>query len=224
MGSARTATCSPMPLPSCACWSKASVSRSCAGSRRRARQRRIADAALWSRAPCRAVPGPPAGRSGRIAPGFRADLVVLDPDHPSLFGRRWRPRARFAPVRAGHAPVRDVMVGGNWSAAWRPPCGGGYHRTRLPTRDGAPSGLAAEALPCRGRRVARARRWRAAGSERAPAASTRCGSWVVGCTLGSPSQQHRQALQSSPVSRASTAARAASACAIGRPKFSAKPW
>ena len=52
--------------------------------------------------------------AGRIAPGFRADLVVLDPDHPSLFGRggdRVLDSHLFAPGCA----VRDVMVGGNWS-------------------------------------------------------------------------------------------------------------
>ena len=52
--------------------------------------------------------------AGRIAPGFRADLVVLDPDHPSLFGRggdRVLDLHLFAPGCA----VRDVMVGGNWS-------------------------------------------------------------------------------------------------------------
>ena len=51
---------------------------------------------------------------GRIAPGFRADLVVLDPDHPSLFARggdRVLDSYLFAPGCA----VRDVMVGGNWS-------------------------------------------------------------------------------------------------------------
>ena len=44
-----------------------------------------------------AAPGPPAGRCGRLAPGFRADLVVLDPDHPSLFGRSGDLAAGFAP-------------------------------------------------------------------------------------------------------------------------------
>ena len=55
-----------------------------------------------------------AGRPvGRIAPGFRADLVVLDADHPSLVGRRGDlllDSHLFAPGSA----VRDVMVGGEW--------------------------------------------------------------------------------------------------------------
>lgn len=55
-----------------------------------------------------------AGRPvGRIAPGFRADLVVLDGDHPSLAGRRGDlllDSHLFAPGSS----VRDVMVGGNW--------------------------------------------------------------------------------------------------------------
>jgi formimidoylglutamate deiminase len=51
---------------------------------------------------------------GALAPGKRADIVVLDPDHPALLGRRddtlldsW--------IFSGNAnPVRDVMVGGQW--------------------------------------------------------------------------------------------------------------
>ena len=51
---------------------------------------------------------------GAIAPGRRADIVVLDPHHPALYGRggdvlldAW--------VFASHGnPVRDVMVGGRW--------------------------------------------------------------------------------------------------------------
>jgi formimidoylglutamate deiminase len=56
-----------------------------------------------------------AGRPvGRLAPGFRADLVVLDPRHPSLYGRKGDlllDSHLFAPGSA----VRDVMVGGAWS-------------------------------------------------------------------------------------------------------------
>ena len=50
---------------------------------------------------------------GQVAPGFRADLVVLDPEHPSLYGRHGDlllDSHLFAPGSA----VRDVMVGGSW--------------------------------------------------------------------------------------------------------------
>ena len=55
-----------------------------------------------------------AGRPvGRLAPGFRADFIVLDRDHPSLYGRDGDlvlDSLLFAPGNA----VRDVMVGGLW--------------------------------------------------------------------------------------------------------------
>ncbi|OJW27714.1 MAG: formimidoylglutamate deiminase [Rhodospirillales bacterium 69-11] len=52
--------------------------------------------------------------AGRIAPGRFADLVVLDPDHPTLVGRP--PAALLdAWLTAGNpTPVRHVMVGGRW--------------------------------------------------------------------------------------------------------------
>ncbi|MBN8907292.1 MAG: amidohydrolase family protein, partial [Rhodospirillales bacterium] len=52
--------------------------------------------------------------AGRIAPGCVADLVVLDPDHPTLVGRP--PAALLdAWLTAGNpTPVRDVMVDGRW--------------------------------------------------------------------------------------------------------------
>lgn len=47
--------------------------------------------------------------------GQRADLVVLDPDHPSWAGKA-REHRLDALVFCGHAnPIRDVMVGGQWS-------------------------------------------------------------------------------------------------------------
>ena len=52
-------------------------------------------------------------RAGSLAPGFRADLVVLDPDHPSLVGRGGE-LALDSMVFAPGTPVRDVMVGGAW--------------------------------------------------------------------------------------------------------------
>ena len=51
---------------------------------------------------------------GAIATGLLADLVVLDPDHPSLVGRRGD-ALLDAWVFAGNAtPVRHVMVAGRW--------------------------------------------------------------------------------------------------------------
>ena len=62
-----------------------------------------------------------AGRPvGRIAPGFRADLVVLDPSHPSLHGRRGDLLLDSHLFGPGSA-VRDVMVGGQWALR------GGHH-------------------------------------------------------------------------------------------------
>jgi formimidoylglutamate deiminase len=55
-----------------------------------------------------------AGRPvGRIAPGFRADLVVLDRDHPSLY-RREGDLVLDSHLFAPGSAVRDVMVGGSW--------------------------------------------------------------------------------------------------------------
>lgn len=70
-------------------------------------------AALWRAA---AAGGAQAlGRKiGRIAAGCRADLLVLDRDHPILAGRAGDTLID-ALVFAGNAnPVRDVMVGGHW--------------------------------------------------------------------------------------------------------------
>jgi formimidoylglutamate deiminase len=51
---------------------------------------------------------------GTIAPGARADLVVLDGEHPQLYGRSGD-TLLDALVFAGNAnPVTDVMVGGRW--------------------------------------------------------------------------------------------------------------
>ena len=56
-----------------------------------------------------------AGRAlGKLAPGARADLVVLDGNHPCLAGRR-DDRIADAWIFAGNRNVvKDVMVGGNW--------------------------------------------------------------------------------------------------------------
>jgi formimidoylglutamate deiminase len=70
-------------------------------------------AALWSRA----LEGGAAAcgrRIGALAPGNRADLVVLDADHPLLHGRHGD-RLVDALVFAGNASlVRHVLVGGRW--------------------------------------------------------------------------------------------------------------
>ena len=51
---------------------------------------------------------------GRLAAGSRADLLVLDPQAPTLAGRAGD-RLIDAAVFAGNVnPVRDVMVGGKW--------------------------------------------------------------------------------------------------------------
>ncbi len=52
---------------------------------------------------------------GRIAPGFRADLVHLDPEHPLLAGCRGDALLDgFIFASSPQSFVRDVMVGGMW--------------------------------------------------------------------------------------------------------------
>ncbi|WP_428262417.1 formimidoylglutamate deiminase [Haliangium sp.] len=51
---------------------------------------------------------------GAIAPGQRADLVVLDDDHPALIARRGDLLLDALVFAASTSPVRDVMVGGAW--------------------------------------------------------------------------------------------------------------
>ncbi len=61
---------------------------------------------------------------GRLAPGCRADLVVLDPEVPALLGKQ-EDGLLDALVFAGNVnPVRDVMVGGRWAVEH------GRHRER----------------------------------------------------------------------------------------------
>jgi formimidoylglutamate deiminase len=53
-------------------------------------------------------------RVGRLAPGYRADLIRLDADHPRLHGRTGD-LLLDALVFSGNAnPIQDVMVGGRW--------------------------------------------------------------------------------------------------------------
>jgi formimidoylglutamate deiminase len=51
---------------------------------------------------------------GEIAPGCRADIVVLDPEHPTLAGRSGDGVLDAYLFAGNGSPVRDVMVGGAW--------------------------------------------------------------------------------------------------------------
>jgi formimidoylglutamate deiminase len=56
------------------------------------------------------------GRSmGALAPGLRADLVVLDADAPDLAGRTGDAIANALVFSGAEDLVRDVMVGGKWA-------------------------------------------------------------------------------------------------------------
>lgn len=54
-------------------------------------------------------------RMGAIAPGLRADLVVLDAGHADLSGRAGDAIANALIFSGGTGMVRDVMVGGAWA-------------------------------------------------------------------------------------------------------------
>jgi formimidoylglutamate deiminase len=71
-------------------------------------------AALWRAA--LAGGGIALGRNiGAIAPGRRADIVVLDDAAPALYGRAQDTIVDAFVFAAGKAAVRDVMVGGRWA-------------------------------------------------------------------------------------------------------------
>jgi formimidoylglutamate deiminase len=53
-------------------------------------------------------------RMGALAPGMRADLVVLDGEHPDLAGRGGDAAANALLFSGSTDIVRDVMVGGRW--------------------------------------------------------------------------------------------------------------
>jgi formimidoylglutamate deiminase len=53
-------------------------------------------------------------RMGALAPGMRADLVVLDGEHPDLAGRGGDAAANALVFSGSDDLVRDVMVGGQW--------------------------------------------------------------------------------------------------------------
>ena len=66
-------------------------------------------------------------RLGAIRPGYRADIVVLDTEHPALVGRE-EDQLLDAWIFSGEdTPVRDVMVGGAWVVE------GGRHRAQEET-------------------------------------------------------------------------------------------
>jgi len=67
---------------------------------------------LWLEA---AAGGKALGRAmGKIAPGMRADLVVLDAEHPDLAGRSGDAVASALIFSGSAGLVRDVMVAGAW--------------------------------------------------------------------------------------------------------------
>ena len=76
---------------------------------------RAAGTTLWLEAA--AGGGRALGREmGAIAKGMRADLVVLDPQHPNLASRSGDGIANALIFAGGeHGMVRDVMVGGKWT-------------------------------------------------------------------------------------------------------------
>jgi formimidoylglutamate deiminase len=51
---------------------------------------------------------------GALAPGMRADIVVLDPDHPALYGRQGDTLLDSWIFSGNANPVRDVIVGGQF--------------------------------------------------------------------------------------------------------------
>ena len=53
-------------------------------------------------------------RIGRLAPGYRADLIRLDDQHPILAGRRGEVLLDSLVFSGNANLVRDVMVGGRW--------------------------------------------------------------------------------------------------------------
>jgi formimidoylglutamate deiminase len=51
---------------------------------------------------------------GALAPGLRADLIVLDPEHLAMIGHRPETACDGWVFTGGDSVVRDVMVGGSW--------------------------------------------------------------------------------------------------------------
>jgi formiminoglutamate deiminase len=67
--------------------------------------------ALW-RAACDGGAQACGRRIGRLAPGFRADIVTLDGDHPALLGKTGEAALDSAIFAANALPLRDAFVGG----------------------------------------------------------------------------------------------------------------
>jgi formimidoylglutamate deiminase len=67
--------------------------------------------------------------TGAIAPGRRADLVVLDTEHPALVGRTGEQLLDAWLFCGNSTPVRDVMVDGAWVVR------DGHHRDQRPIAD-----------------------------------------------------------------------------------------
>jgi formimidoylglutamate deiminase len=65
-------------------------------------------------------------RTAGIAPGNRADLIVLDTDHPALVGRSGDALLDAWLFSGNATPVRHVMVGGEWVIR------DGVHRAQAP--------------------------------------------------------------------------------------------
>jgi formimidoylglutamate deiminase len=86
-------------------------------ARRRNRVATDATPAIGTTLWLEAAAGAPAlgRRMGAIAPGMRADLVVLDADHADLAGRGGDAIANALIFSGGSGMVRDVMVGGAWA-------------------------------------------------------------------------------------------------------------
>jgi formimidoylglutamate deiminase len=51
---------------------------------------------------------------GALAAGRRADLVVLDPEHPTLIGHGPKTVLDAWVLSGAGTAVRDVMIGGRW--------------------------------------------------------------------------------------------------------------
>jgi len=51
---------------------------------------------------------------GRLAVGERADMLVLDPDSPALYGRKGDDILDSLVFAGDSSAIRDVMIAGRW--------------------------------------------------------------------------------------------------------------